>query len=449
MLKKVGILIIVINIIFLLSSCYDAHEIDDEVYAISIGIDKGKHNKVRVTIQYPTYKDGNGGGGMSGGDQNENKQEGSNVHTIEAPSILEAIDMMGMAISRRVSLMHAKNFIISEELAKEGIFPFIQAVKRYYETRPTMNIIIARGTAEEFILESKTNIGGTINKALELHIKQSANSGSFPSIALHEFNRNVTSNSIQPVAIYGGVNDFSLLKNDEEESGETSQEVINENESTGEEEKSDQQDDDSQQDSKLNVKKGFLPGELPRKAVAKRELVGTAVFRDDVFVGYLDTIETSFYLMAINKYKAGSITIEDQRKKGYAIVIEPRSNGSKVRVSLNGDKPVINLSLNIEADLESVQSGIEYESIDMIENLNTDFEKYLTKGIKDTITKTQKEFKSDIFGFGKYAKSNFLTIDEWIKYDWLNKYEYAEVNVEVSVNIRRTGILIKTANENS
>ncbi|MDF2989091.1 MAG: germination protein Ger(x)C family, partial [Eubacterium sp.] len=146
MKKKLSLLILCCLIISLTASgCFDAAEVDDEVYALNLGLDKGITNKLRLTIQYPTYKSGGGGGGQGqddnkGGMGGSNEAPGSNTHTIEASTILEALDMYGMAISRRVSLMHAKNLIISEELAKSGIERYLAPLARFRETRRVMNV---------------------------------------------------------------------------------------------------------------------------------------------------------------------------------------------------------------------------------------------------------------------------------------------------------------------
>jgi spore germination protein KC len=139
MLKKFTTLFILIAFIALtFSGCYDAREIDDELYTVAIGIDKGTSNKIRCTFQYPTYKGGGpggsssgGGGGGGGGGEKEDSEAAkletpeSDIQIIEAPSYLEAVDILSMSLSRRISLVHAKWIVFSEEIAREGIEGFI------------------------------------------------------------------------------------------------------------------------------------------------------------------------------------------------------------------------------------------------------------------------------------------------------------------------------------
>jgi spore germination protein KC len=43
------------------------------------------------------------------------------VSTVEAPSLLEGINLLNAAVNRQVSLMHAKMLVFSEEYAREGV----------------------------------------------------------------------------------------------------------------------------------------------------------------------------------------------------------------------------------------------------------------------------------------------------------------------------------------
>lgn len=88
----------------LVTSCYDATEIDNMAYVVTIGIDKGKTDRVRVTLQFATMKGqsgggttgtagGNGGGGGSGGKGGVEveEQDGFTYVSIEAPTFEKAV----------------------------------------------------------------------------------------------------------------------------------------------------------------------------------------------------------------------------------------------------------------------------------------------------------------------------------------------------------------------
>jgi spore germination protein KC len=412
--KWIALFLCISNV--LLTGCYDAREVDDEVYTISIGMDKGVDNKIRLTIQYPTYRGGSNSS-VIGGSDGENLQENNIIHTLECPSIVEGIDMMGMSVSRRVSLMHTKMLVFSEELAREGVGNFVSAIQRFRESRSTMAIVVVKGvTAENFIKENKSNIGGTISKVTELMFLQAKYSNYFPYIKFRDFYKDMLSPYKESIAIYGGVNDFNNL---------STQKV---------------------KDPPLVTKQGFKPGELPRKGVAKREYTGIAVFNGDKMVGALDSYETSYYLMIMGKFPKGAVTFEDPADTDKAIVLDMRNNRKpKVKAYLRDGKPVIDLEVQLEADIETIQSRINYENRKGLQILNEYTAKLIQEDMRKLIKKTQKEYRSDIFGFGRFMAAKFPTIQDFEKFNWLNQYGDAEINVKTTVEIRRSGTMFRSS----
>ncbi|OPX45910.1 spore germination protein B3 precursor [Ruminiclostridium hungatei] len=421
MAKKVSLLLVFcLGLLINLTGCYDAAEVDDEVYALVLGIDKGINNKVRVTIQYPTYKSSGGGGGESksgGRMEAKNETQGSIIDTIEAPSILEALDMYGMSTSRRVSLMHMKNIIISEELAKEGVQAYVSPLARYREARGVVNISVARGTAQKFIQENKSNIGESLAKDLELMTVQSDNTSFFPRVTFYDFYNSLLSTYEQGYTAYAGLNELGNLPEDKY-AGK----------------------------APLMVDNAFKPGEIPRSGVAKREYAGTAVFRDGKMVGSLNSEETRYFMMIVGKFTKGIIDMEDRESPGKVISLNFRpSRKPVVRAYFKKGRPIISIKLEMEADIGAVQSRVNYEDKDQVKKLSTRAEDYLERRAVQVIGKVQQQYNSDIFGFGQKLAGYFPTIQEWEKYDWLSHFKEAGINVKVNVSIRRTGLMLKSA----
>ena len=186
---------------------------------------------------------------------------------------------------------------------------------------------------------------------------------------------------------------------------------------------------------------------MPRSGVAKREYVGTAVFRGDKMVGFLDSMQTRLFLMVAGKYNRGTMSFEDPNVAEESIVVDLRlGRRPKIKASFDQeDRPIVDVKINLEADIDAIQSRINYESTKMIDQLNNHIENEIKEGISKTIEKTQKELASDIFEFGNYFAGYFTDIDAWEKYNWLSHYPKAKVNVDVDVNIRRTGLMIYSA----
>jgi Ger(x)C family germination protein len=397
-----------------LPGCMDASEIDDNVYAVAIGLDKGTNNKVIVTVQYPIYRSSKGGGGGGGGSGTDTGGGGGNVHSVEAPTLLEGIDLMNMAISRRVSLTHTKMLIISEDFARAGIGEFLSPLAKFRETRRTMFVVVTKGRAMDLIEENKTNIGESTTKAIELMMAQSKSTGFFPGVSFHEFYKDIISSYGEAIAIYAGVNHLQNM-----EVGK------------------------AKEKPPIVIERDVKPGELPRFGTGKREFVGTALFSGDKMVGSLNPFETRYLLMITGRFKRGMLSLQDSKAPGSGIALSLRQ-GRATKISgrfVNG-RPVIDVNLNIEADIGAIHSRINYESANLIEDLNQQLKKKIKEGATKTIEKTKKEYKTDVFEFGKKLAGYFPTIQEWEKYDWLSKYPEAKVNVKVEANVRRTGLTI-------
>jgi spore germination protein KC len=406
------IILVIIALLFLsslLAGCRDSSEVDDNVYVTAIGLDKGANNKVIVTIQYPVYSSqkGDTGGGSSSGGR-------SNIHSVESPSLLEGIDLMNMSISRRISLLHTKMLIISEDFAREGIGDFLAPLSRFRGVRRTMSVAVSKGSAMEFIQENKTYIGESITKSMELMLAQSKNTGFFPQINFFEFYRDITSNYGNAVAIYAGVNKSTKL---EIGSGK--------------------------KEAPFVIERDVKPGELPRLGTGKSEFVGSALFLGDKMVGSLNPYETRYMLMLRGKFNKGIMTIEDKKAPGKGIILSIR-NGRPVKIHgrFEDGRPIIDIDLNIEADIGAIHSRINYENSKLIEDLNEQLKEEIQEGMKKTIDKTKKEYKTDPFEFGKKFAGYFKTIQEWENYKWPSHYPETKVNINVEVNVRRTGLTI-------
>ncbi len=403
-----------------LSGCYDAKEIDEEVYALVIGVDEGVQNKIRLTFQYATYKEGGGkaqGGGGNGGDEESGEVDGTIVATIEASSLLEGINLINATVNRQISLMHAKMLVFSEEYAREGVAKYVEPLVRFREVREFMRIVVCKGKAEDFIKENRSFIGSNPAKNIELIFEQSKNTGYFPDVFFSDFYQDLLTPYGQPTAIYAGVNDLTQMASDV---------------GTGE--------------PPLRTEEDYEPGSIPRKGGTKKELSGTAVFDGDRMVGTLSQRETRFFLMGIGEFKRGFFTLEDPNIPGYIYVLEIRLAGEpKLKARFANAIPVIDLELSLDINIISIQSRKHYEKLANIPKLETEVKLHFEKGLRETIEKTQTEWNADIFHFGRKIAGNFGTIEELEAYNWNRHYQEAKVNVKVNTHLRRSGFLFEAA----
>jgi spore germination protein KC len=412
-MRKVAVIVLLIMIIMNLTACYDANELDDVIHVVAIGIDKGVSDKWRLTLQFPTMKEG-GGTEQSGSSSGKSQDEYTCV-SIDAPSFFAGINMLNTSLPRKLNFMHAQIILFSEELAESGLInEFIAPINRFREIRKTSHVFVVKGKVFDFMKDNKPFIGNLLSKSFQLLIKEGAMSGYFPHVTLESFSEGLVSTYHQPIAAMAAVNDAKSFEENGEPWG-----------------------------TKFKTGGDYMAGKIPRTGDNKIEIWGTALFIGDTMVGELNGDETRYLLMARGEFERGFFTVQDPEEPGLAISLDIRnSTKPKVRVTLDGLKPVISLNVQIDGDLLAVQSGIDYEKPEHKTLLEQAFRQIVKDGIEKLIDKC-KSFNTDVLLFGDYAAKNFLTIQDWENYDWNSHFKEADVMVNIEFTIRRTGTQVE------
>ncbi|MCL4426281.1 MAG: Ger(x)C family spore germination C-terminal domain-containing protein [Firmicutes bacterium] len=188
----------------------------------------------------------------------------------------------------------------------------------------------------------------------------------------------------------------------------------------------------------------YLAGEIPRVGGNKISFMGTAVFDGDKMVGVLNGDETRLLLMFRGEFKRGFISIPDPVKGEFFDPIDARpARRPRIRVRRQGNNFRINADIALEGDILAIQSKVDYTQPKMMPILEAKISRYLTQQAQVLVEKTQKEFKSDIFGFGNKVRHLTPTWDDLVKLRWLNKYPEADVRVRVTFKVRRVGTEFK------
>lgn len=413
-MRKGTLILICLLLPILITGCFDSHEIGDFAYVTALGIEHGISDTFRITFQISKFSQSSGSGGESegGGEQNEEME----ILTLDASSLLSAVAITNSNISKDLNFMHLKTIVISEELATKGkLGECLAPIVRYRHIRRTTNVIVSKGKAEEFIKALKPHPGELITRTLEELFEKSNTIGYFPRTTINDLYDGIKAPYHALIVTYGSVNN---------------------------EEKFESEGDSFEGES--DVPGDFYAGDIPRKGGPEIELFGSTIFDGDKMVGKLTGFETQMLLLVRGELKNGPFAIIDPEKPEFMIPLDiTEFNKPEIIVDLNEGKPKIQVRLELEGDIASIQSGTQYETPEKIQVVEDALENYLIQGIEKTFEKC-KEFKADVFNFGTTAVLQFWTIPEWEEYNWLSKFPESELKVEVVCTIRRTGKLLKS-----
>jgi spore germination protein KC len=170
---------------------------------------------------------------------------------------------------------------------------------------------------------------------------------------------------------------------------------------------------------------------------------GAAVFKGDKLIGWLDKTETMALLWVRDEAKEGVVTVS----------IPPELGGGKMSGKFNHvrskvssvprkDHTKINISLSATLDISEDTSKIDLQSPDERNKLNALFAQEVKRRVEGLCRKVQKEFRSDIFGFGQQMfRQDPQGWETYYAKRWETVYPELEVEVRATVQLVQTGLL--------
>ncbi len=423
-IKKFSLILMLVVFSAILPGCYDKREVDDLTYVTAIGLDKGKSNFLRLTVQIAAPlqsagksggEEGGGGGGGGGGKEV--------VMTVECPSLFSGLDMLNNSLSKQIFISHAKLIVISEDVAREGLDKYLHAMIRSREFRPSMYVAVSRGSAEEYIRSVKPSLESSTSKYYEMVFKSGRFTGLIPGIQLNDFYIRSETLNRQPVANLIAVSKFDKTEDFSSEY------------STYKEKGRD-----------YPLEGDFKAGDVPRIGDVKGEAMGLAVFDGNQMVGELDGEENGYYMMVTGEYNHAYWSIPDPKVNNSLVILNIKQGRTPVsRVEMVGGKPLVHVKITLEADIASIQSDQDYETnTQMFERSASNF---LKEGMLKMLKKTSSEYHSDICGFGRSMQSKFPTWSKWEDFKWPDRYKDTSFDVNVDLKIRRPGLIIRSVPE--
>ena len=175
------------------------------------------------------------------------------------------------------------------------------------------------------------------------------------------------------------------------------------------------------------------------------ENTGLAVFKDDVLVGELNSIETLCFSIIKNNVDGFLISVPTPNKSNSYIdlhltpLISPN-----VKVDILNGTPYIELNCTFTGRIYSMEDDSDYLDSNILDQISNSCNSYLESILSEYLYKTSKSLNSDINGFGKIERKNFLTLDEFYDYNWKENYRHAFFNVTVDSSIRSSSLLTES-----
>lgn len=161
--------------------------------------------------------------------------------------------------------------------------------------------------------------------------------------------------------------------------------------------------------------------------------LGLAVFQKDRMIGTLSPDET-VPLLQLREERVGQKVLVPCPEKDGVFQFHPMNVKRKIRVS---EGPSLHIHVEVEGKLTEKTCREKEKKNEQNQMLEQQIQRYYEQQAKRLITKAQKEWKLDIFEFGRYVHAYHYPIYQSI--NWRQQFDQIPIDVVYRVYLRREG----------
>ena len=408
MKRKIFILsFIFLGIVFTQTACWDKKEVEDLAIVLAVGIEPGEDDKVKIIVQNVNPAavgkgaggDGGGGGGMGLGTKSYRNR------SAEGQTIFDAIRELSRQSPQQLFFAHNQLIIISEDLAKKrGIKDIIDFLERNPQIRRNTWILVARGIELATLLDEPGRLETTPSQRIFEIIDQRDFSSEYAIQRLGDFLETMESGDIEPYTAVVESNPNPAYPKEHAHLHGMSQALTPE----------------------------------PHNNI---EINGTAAFRRDKMVGWLNLVESRGLLWVRGEVKGGIINITSPDEERKPIALEILTSDTKLEPQITDGQILMKINVKTETNVGETMSTMEIAKPEAIKKLEALLAEAVRAEIEAALEKAQQEYNTDVFGFGEAIHRNYPSEWKELKENWSDLFSTVEVQIAVDGKIRRIGLV--------
>ncbi|ERJ12050.1 Ger(x)C family spore germination protein [Haloplasma contractile] len=429
-------IICIILISIVLTGCWDGDELEDQSYVVAMGIDKGlEEDNLVITLQIANPQVG------SSDTAKAEKEPAQEIITFLVPDMVVIRDLANISVSRRITYDQMRTMIVSEELMKEGMFfNLLDSITRDPEFQRDVKLIISKEKANEFINNQKHLLETRPHKHYAFMAERWKDTGLSPETEIgHLLQRTEEDAGLYLAAYATVVKEEEKGKQDGEQTQSTQGGQESETQKSGESE------------DQLKLKEGqkygkeddYIAGEVIKKGGNPTQMIGSAVIKEGVMIGTLTGEETRLALLMrpkseVSNWKA--VYKDPLHEKKHISARLLKAGKTDIKVNIKDGKLTIDCKVKADLKILLIRSFENYISdIKLQKKLEQSIEKQLEIKAMDLVEKTQQDLNGDIFQWHLPGRKEFLTVNEYKDFNWMEQYPNAIVNVEFDISITNFG----------
>lgn len=366
---------VLILLTLLLTGCWDYAEIELLDFVFGIGVDQLESDFVVITEMI----------NVSGAGQ------GSQFEPVVLSTKDRSLSSAGRALFNPsgmvVSWPHAYVFVVSEEVARQGILPALEYALRSRHMRTTVWVFVAKDCTAEDVFKSKPPFASSVSEHLDSIVRQQALLTSFFPQQIWQFASKLSASGISATL--------------------------------------------------PTVELVHVAGELTPV------VQGTAVFKRDQMVDMLDKDESQLFALLQGVAERGDFVMDTRVKEGvFPITYEILANQLEIKPVVEGDRASVNIELELQLNVvELGLAPVNFQNQEEVASIEEQISHATNRRLRDFFRKIHEELNSDILGFGRLFRRQ--EPDVWRQHgeNWDSYLRDLQVNVEVRCKIVLTGLL--------
>ncbi len=356
-----------------LCGCAQHMQPESQAIAVGMAVDRADPGGLRLSVLLPESH------AFSG--QGDDASSGYYIASATGASFAEALTILHATVPMTLNLAQLKIIIVSQEIASDAVFPAVVTdmflTHRLYSSA---FFVVSLGSAQD-VLRSQGDVTSLrASSAILTGMEDRVRRGIVPDVRFSDLYNDLHSIYGSPVAILAAAADGThTTLTPPGRAGDA------------------------------------LPGAMPREGQAGCEYAGAALFRDGRMVGVLSSLEAAFL-----GYLRGGTHAISYAVRGRAVDLSPVRPVS-VSIALGEDAPHI----SVEALFAVTESFAREELARQVE---ADIAALIAKG---------QSLGVEPFGFAGRAAASFPDVSSWLRYEWLQRFSEASVQVRATIRVLR------------
>lgn len=383
-MRRLAVISAILIIVTALSGCVEItkgrSEIDKLFITRIISIDKSQDGKIKVTLTTKNLQTGGNSGGTP-------TQKGVSIIT-EGVTVFDALSHLLIYSEKRPTYGHTEYILFGEDLAKEGILPYLDFISRKNEFRYNAKIYIVRGSTANSLVEKANTQEMFVGDRIS-NIEKTTDSTFVSSIV--------------------SLNEAILI-------------FDNKNLST------------------------FIPYIEETKAMAKKGeetksdlfLRGYAIFKEDKLFTFTSEDEARGISLIMNRIGSGVITVKS--KAGEKVSLEIIYNKAKVMPRIEGNELHCTVELSIISNIGEIAGSKTLLDLEGIKYLEEQMKKNMEQ-ILETAIKHSQENNLDHFSMITKFIFKYPMMRDYFEKNWKDLYPDITFDFKVNSNIKGTYLL--------